>query len=154
MQDREGEAAARAQDGADGRDRAVQVVNVGQTEAARHQVELAAAKGSRHSYVGLDVIDAERLALLDLPGFPDQVPGDVNPRPGRAAPREFAGQAPVSARHVQDAAPSHRPQQVQQSQRDRVVGGVEAISVEIGDRIVPSQSHASTLVRVSAGLAA
>ncbi|HEY1616958.1 MAG TPA: hypothetical protein VGG25_05030 [Streptosporangiaceae bacterium] len=58
MQDREDEAAAGTERGADGRDRAVEVVDVGQAEVAGHQVEPAVPEDSGRGHVGVNVADA------------------------------------------------------------------------------------------------
>jgi hypothetical protein len=93
VQDREGEAPARPQRGADGPQRAVEVINVGEAEAAHRQVEFMAGENSWRRYVGVDVADAQPLGLLGLLRFPDQVPGDIDAHHVGAAPRQFAGDA-------------------------------------------------------------
>ena len=62
-----------SQCGADGRDRAVEVVDVGEAETAGRPVEIMGVQEFRRCHVSVDITDAERLVLFGLPGFPDQV---------------------------------------------------------------------------------
>ena len=73
VQDREDETPAWSQCGADGRNRAVEVVDVGEAETTGHHVELTVAQEFRRCHVSVDITDAKRLVLLGLQGFPDQV---------------------------------------------------------------------------------
>jgi hypothetical protein len=145
VQDREGEAPARPQRGADGPQRAVEVINVGEAEAAHRQVEFMAGENSWRRYVGVDVADAQPLGLLGLLRFPDQVPGDIDAHHVGAAPRQFAGDAPVPARDIEDAQAGDRPQQAQEGERNRVAGRVETPDVEVSNRVIPGLRHASTV---------
>lgn len=108
---------------------------------AKHGCRIEKAKHPR------GVADAQPLGLLGLLRFPDQVPGDIDPHHISAAPRQLAGDAPVPARDIEDAQARDRSQQAQQGKRNRVVGRVETLDVQVSNSVIPGLHHASTVNR-------
>lgn len=62
-----------------------------------------------------------------------------------AAAGQFAGHPPVAAGHIENAQAGHRAQQVKQGQRHWIIGGMEALNVEVGGNVIPGMSHKPTL---------
>jgi hypothetical protein len=81
--------------------------------------------------------------MFDFSGLGDQVARDVDADDLGAAPRQFAGDAPVPAGDVQDAQAGHRPEQVEQGPGGGIGDGIEAADIEIRDRVVPGSGHAA-----------
>jgi hypothetical protein len=142
MQDREDEAAAGTQRGADGGNRGVEVVDIGQAEITGRNVEIVVAEDSRRGNISVEIAQAQRLILLVLPGLPDQLAGDIDAHRQRPAPRQLAGNTAMAAGDVQDAQASDRAQQIQQALGCRVAGGIEPAGIEVRHVVVPGLGHA------------
>jgi len=142
VQDREGEPPAGPRHAGDGGERAAQVIDVGEPEAADGGVEPGAGQPVCGSGVGLQVADAGGLAALSLGGLGDQGGGDVDPRDDGAAAGQLARDPAMAAGQIQRPLASHVPAQAQQRPGDRIVTGIgPALRIEIGDSVITCLHH-------------
>jgi hypothetical protein len=96
------------------------------------------AQSPRRGNIGVEVAQAQRLALLACPGLADQLAGDIDAHRVRPAPGQLTGNTAVTAGDVQNAQAGDRPQQVQQGPGRRVIDRIEPAGIEIRDGVVPA----------------
>jgi hypothetical protein len=138
----------------DGRDSAVEIFNVGQTETAGNRVEFTAVEDVRRCDVGVDVSDSERLVLLSFLSHSDHSFGNINAHHIGTAPGQLPGDTPVSAGNIKDVQADWSAKQAEQGQRDGVIRGIETAGVEVCDSVVPGLGHVPTVIRPREGLRA
>src|SRR5664279_2320781 len=123
MQDREDESTVRSHRVADDVEGEVEVVDVGQTEAADDGIERSVAQWCGCD-VGVVVADAELLVVLGGDGLLDQCFGQIEALDGGAAAGQLAADATMAAGRVEQVLPGHRAEQLEQCGGYRVGVGV------------------------------
>jgi hypothetical protein len=109
MQKREHEVPSRTQDTFDCGENPVEIVDVGQPEAAHHNVEGFSSERVRCRDVGLYVANAKRFLALRSARLFQQRTREINPDDLCAAPCKETGEPPVPTGKIEEPTSRHRP---------------------------------------------